>query len=304
MGKFSVNGQIVLISGGSQGLGESFAKKFVQEGDNVVVIISRSQGNLEKACNRIAGEAVSLRSYETDGEVKLLYHACDASDYGALEELFDLLKAKCLLPDQVYMCAGGSIPKLFLELSPAELSSGILTNYSTAANLAHVSLRNNVPHLLFFSSEVAFFPFIGYSQYAPLKQSIRALVSILRQEHRDKRITCVFPGNFQSEGYDIENETKPSITRKIEGPSHPITASECRDKIISSLKWGLDDITTDFIGWILMACDQGFNKHGIKQFMFPVAWVLGAILNLLVVPAYMMICSYQIKQWKRKTEQK
>ncbi|CDO95284.1 unnamed protein product [Kluyveromyces dobzhanskii CBS 2104] len=313
---FSCSGQVILISGGSQGLGESFAKRFVQgensgssdDTNNKVIIVSRSESKLQKACERIGVDGISLEQYVqgkdqnkngNENGACLVYHSCDISSYTSVEAMFALLRKSELIPTQVYMCAGGSIPKLFVDLTPEELQNGITMNYTTAVNLSHVSLKHNVPHLLFFSSEVAFFPFIGYSQYAPLKQSIRSLVSVLRQEHSDKRITCVYPGNFQSEGYDLENMTKPSITKEIEGPSHPVTAAECRDKIISSINWGLDEITTDSIGWILMACDQGFNKHNTKQFMFIFSWIIGAILNITVVPIYMLICKFQIYQWKK-----
>lgn len=310
---FNCNGQVILISGGSQGLGESFAKRFVQDDDgpgsntNKVIIVSRSQSKLVKACERIGVDGVSLDRYVNDtnrNETKLIYHSCDTSSYDKVALMFKLLVKSELVPSQVYMCAGGSIPKLFLDLTPEELQNGITTNYSTAVNLAHVSLKHDVPHLLFFSSEVAFFPFIGYAQYAPLKQSIRSLVAILRQEHSSTRITCVYPGNFQSEGFDLENITKPAITKEIEGPSNPVTAAQCRDKIISSLKWGLDDITTDSIGWLLMACDQGFNKHSTSQFMFVFSWILGALLNITIVPIYMLICKFQIYQWKRNKDTK
>lgn len=307
MTRYSTEKQVVLISGGSQGLGESFAKRFVQE-NNKVIIVSRSDEKLRQAFQRIGVDGITLGEYQGRGVSEdkswkcpqLLYHACDMSDYESVDSMFKLLVKNELVPTQVYMCAGGSIPKLFVELSASELQNGITTNYATAVNLAHVSLRFKVPHILFFSSEVAFFPFIGYAQYAPLKQSIRSLVAILRQEHADTRITCVYPGNFQSEGFDLENMTKPSITRDIEGPSHPVTAAQCRDKIISSLKYGLDDITTDSIGWLLMACDQGFNKHTSNQFMFLFSWILGAILNITIVPIYMLICKFQIYQWRNK----
>lgn len=305
MVSYSVSDQVILVSGGSQGLGESFAKEFTKYDNNTVIIVSRSKEKLIAACQRIKREPVALKDYETYKASKeskeggtLLYHPTDVSNYDSLIDMFELLIKFSLIPTQVFMCAGGSVPKLFTDLTPEELNAGVLTNYLTSANLAHISLKHDVAHLLFFSSEVAFFPFIGYSQYAPLKQSIKSLVAILRQEHRGKRISCVYPGNFQSEGYDLENLTKPSITREIEGPSHPISAADCRDKIIASLKSGYDDITTDSIGWILMACDQGFNKHGTGQFLFPIAWLLGCILNLFIVPIYMKICDYQIKKWK------
>ena len=84
-----------------------------------------------------------------------------------------------------------------------------------------------------------------------MKSAIESLSIILRQELSpyNYRVTCVFPGNFQSEGFEEEQKTKPDITKKIEGPSNPIPGDECARLIIDQLDKGYDSITTDFIGW-------------------------------------------------------
>ncbi|EDO17215.1 hypothetical protein Kpol_1035p28 [Vanderwaltozyma polyspora DSM 70294] len=317
---YSLVDQVVLITGGSQGLGKQFAKKYYEEGRNCkIIIVSRSEQKLLKAISDITyyplpdidnnqfllsvpKDSISTREINESGN-ELYYFPSDLGSYKGVANLFSILAEKSLLPTQIISCAGGSVPKLFVELTREELEAGIDVNYKTTLYVSHFAAQF-IPscHLILFSSVTAFYPFIGYSQYAPLKGSVKALASILRQELPYMRISVVYPGNFQSEGYELENMTKPEITKTMEGASQPITCEECCDKIIWWLKYGYDDITTDFIGWFLMSLDMGLNKHNNKSPLWFLQLLLGAITNLTAVPVHMLICSFQIRSWFKKNE--
>ncbi|SCU80956.1 LAFA_0C01992g1_1 [Lachancea sp. 'fantastica'] len=308
MGGFSLNNQVVIVAGGSQGLGKEFARKFYLQGSNTTtIIVSRSRGKLEQAAREISGELVAQELTEglevvREGN-KILFASCDVADYAQVERLRCKIASSSLTPTVVLLCAGGSHPGFFKDLKPDEIELGVKVNYLTCANLAHVAVRHwQSAHLVFFSSATAFFPFIGYSQYAPQKQSIKALVAILRQECSQPRISCVYPGNFDSEGYALENETKPDITREIEGPSEALSCETCCNRIVKQLQLGYDDITTDFIGWVLMSTDMGMNKQNNVSIGWPLQWLLGIIANLIIVPVYMLICKFQIKRWHKSCE--
>ena len=315
--KYNLDKQVVLITGGSQGLGREFANKYYKKSKNSkIIIVSRSEKKLLDATNSITGKDLDgdkrllkaskhneeVTVEENDSGNELYYYPCDLSDYRAVGELFDIMEDRNLMPTQILSCAGGSTPKLFTDLTSRELELGIDMNYKTTLYLAHLASQK-VPkcHLILFSSVTAFFPFIGYSQYAPLKGSIKALASILRQELPTMRVSVVYPGNFQSEGYDLENSTKPEITKTIEGASVPISCEECCEKIIWWLKYGYDDITTDFIGWFLMSLDMGLNKHN-KSPLWLLQLLIGAIANITAVPVHMLICSFQIKSSFKKKQ--
>ncbi|AGO12197.1 AaceriAEL164Cp [[Ashbya] aceris (nom. inval.)] len=300
--KYELDGQVVLISGGSQGLGCAFAKKYIEESDSTVVIVSRSEEKLKRAGKAICG-GQGARKLGTAGSTRLLYHACNLADAAAVEGLFAALKEAGLQATQVLFCAGGAVPGLFAELSSAQLVAGVEMNYGTALHLAHGAVRHGARHLVFFSSAAAVYPFIGYGQYAPLKAALRALVAVLRQECDGVRVSCVYPGNFASEGYAEENRTKPAITAAIEGSSKAISCAECCDKIVRGLRRGYDDVTTDFEGWLLLACNMGFNYHSTTYFLWPLGWLLGALVNLLVVPIYMLICRREIRKWRTQRQE-
>lgn len=307
--KYTLEDQVVLISGGSQGLGKQFALKYYQETINSkIIIVSRNDQRLASTIEEITAgkqepKQLTLTKSWTD-EDRIGYIPCDLSDHRLVAQLFDILAANDLKLTQILACAGGSTPKLFKDLTDEELEAGVKMNYLTTLYLSHKAAQLFPRcHLILFSSETAFYPFIGYAQYAPLKGSVKSLTSILRQELPDMRITCVYPGNFDSEGYAVEATTKPSITKEIDGASDVITCEECCNRIVRWLRRGYDDIIVDFIGWILMSTDMGLNKHHNRSFLWILQLLIGTLANLIIVPIYMAISYRDIKKWHKKQDE-
>ncbi|KAK6453814.1 3-ketosphinganine reductase [Scheffersomyces xylosifermentans] len=256
---FKPNGKTALVVGASQGLGVEIALKLYQQ-NCTVILVARTAPRLQQQVKRIQNTVG-----ETNGATAS-YIACDVSDYNNCVKLWDEIVQRNQDPDFIFCCAGSSIPKLFNDLSGEEISSGVTVNYNTAVNVVHTGFKQvlaanpELPikqykkrHIILFSSVVSFFPFIGYAQYAPMKAAIQSLSLILRQElgPYNYRVSCVFPGNFQSEGYTEEQKTKPEITKTIEGPSVAIGGDECAEIVLDKLSKGYDTVTTDFVGWLL-----------------------------------------------------
>lgn len=347
-GHFPLEDQVVLITGGSQGLGKQFAYKYYNETERTkIILVSRSNDKLYTVVKDIESSHVQLQNGTNDNEPicllndhpdwfltdrRIFYLPCDLSNFNEVDKMFGVLLDCHLYPTVILNCVGGSIPKLFKELTPNELELGIDQNYKSVLTLSHTLLNrfkqlsnshkvyNNITttttrttgtrtettykcHLVLFSSEVCFFPFIGYSQYAPLKVAMKSLINILRQEiyspefNGNITLSCVYPGNFKSEGFELEELTKPKITKIIEGPSYPISCVECCNKIIYWLDMGYNDVTTDFVGWILMAVDMGLNKNNNKSFLYWLQLLIGGLANLIIVPIYTIICQWQIKSY-------
>lgn len=296
-------------------MGLEFAKTFLKTTEKTkVIIVSRSLKKLSNACEKITSELshlqnnskskpfTTLSEFQNGNTTRLYYHPCDLSSVVDVETNLQPLLLNIPV-SQVFFVAGGTSPRLFKDHSLEELAQGVSMNYLSALYLSKVILSriSTCNHLVFFSSEVSFFPFVGYAQYAPLKTALKTLVCVLRQEFPEKRLSLVYPGNFESEGYSEENLTKPEITKEIEGSSVPISCEECCGKIINSLKHGYDDITTDFIGWVLMSLDMGLNKNWNRSYLWGLQLILGVVANLIIVPIYMVFVNYQIRSWLKKT---
>ncbi|KAI0464648.1 hypothetical protein LJB42_002268 [Komagataella kurtzmanii] len=291
---FDVNSKKAIITGASQGVGAEFAKLLYGKGCSVV-IVARTESLLKK----VVKETIDIHGTEKGNTIS--YVAADISKYDQCERV---LEEVGFSPDIVFCCAGSSVPGLFLELDEKTLSSGIDINYKTALYFSHVALKAMTKvekpykrHLVFFSSVLAFYSFIGYGQYAPMKAALRSLSDILRQEvsiHNIK-VECIFPGNTLSEGFLEEEKSKPEITRIIEGPSAPISTEQCCKIIYNALQSGYQYVTTDFIGYVLMSASLGGSPryYGVIQ-------VIISFLFSIFAPIASMFVNKQIRDYFKK----
>lgn len=295
---FKPEGKTALLIGASQGIGADLALRLYEQ-NCTVILVARTQSKLQKQVERIvkiAGEKTN-----SGGANAIEYLVCDVADYDQCAAMWNkLVGERGVDPDFIFCCAGLSIPKLFGDLTGKELANGINVNYSTAVNSVHAGHKavlakygNIRPeqhkhrHVVLFSSTVGVYPFIGYAQYGPSKAAIVALSIILRQElgPYNYRVTTVFPGNFESEGFAEEQLTKPEITKTIEGPSKPIPSLVCCDMVLDKLSKGYDLIFTDFIGWLLASSVLGVNPRCWLFFQIIVSFlflIVGPIANYVV----------------------
>ncbi|PRT55652.1 3-ketodihydrosphingosine reductase TSC10 [Wickerhamiella sorbophila] len=262
---------LVVISGGSQGLGLSLAKEHVKRGHSIV-LVSRTESKLQAAVNDL--ELVHVSPGHEDQYIK--YVSADVSNAKECDQVFGQIGE---IPDIVYCCAGASRPGMFIDLSAEDLAQNMQTVYDTALYFSHAALRvmANSPdklhkrrQLVYCSSTLAVFPFIGYSAYAPGKAAIRALSDIVRQEclAHNIRVSHIVPGTMATEGYTVEEQTKPAITKKIEGPSPPQSPDNCAKYIMKRLDMGDDTVYTDTVTWILGSSMMGTSPRsgwGILQ---------------------------------------
>lgn len=265
---FKPKGKSALVVGGSQGLGADIALRLYEQGATVI-LVSRTESKLKGQVERIVN--LAGHKLNADGKVAIDYIPCDVSVYENCELLWrELMSIRAIDPDFIFCCAGASTPKLFSDLTGKEIAQGLTVNYSTAINVVHSGFKavliDNLEkerHVILFSSVTASYPFIGYGQYAPAKAALLSLSIILRQELApfNYRVSCVFAGSFVSEGYMEEEKTKPAITKKIEGPSPPISSLECCDVVLDQLSKGYDSVFTDFIGWFLASSVLGTHPR-------------------------------------------
>lgn len=103
--------------------------------------------------------------------------------------------------------------------------------------------------IVLVSSTVGLMGLVGYSQYSPMKFAIRGLAETLRSELLlyGINIHCYFPGTILSPGYELENKTKPQLTKELEGPPEEgLTPEQCAKGLLKGLARGDFFITTDF----------------------------------------------------------
>lgn len=128
-------------------------------------------------------------------------------------------------------------------------------DYMTALSTSHAAARamaaaNHKGKIVFVSSTVGLMGMVGYASYSPMKFAIRGLAESLRSEMLLYGISvhCYFPGTILSPGYEVENRTKPELTKKLEGPPEDgMTPEQCARGLLKGVQRGHFFITTDIL---------------------------------------------------------
>lgn len=295
-GYYPVKDKLVVISGGSQGLGASLAKLVVKQGGSVV-IVARTVKKLQQTVE----ECEKLRTSDTQ---TISYVSADLSKAADCARVFTEIGKT---PDIVMCCAGIARPGLLLETSAEVLESSIDSIYKSALYFSQAGFKaiaaapidkNGSPrHITFFSSVVAFYGFIGYVSYAPLKSAVRVLADILRQEciPYNINVECVFPGNIATEGFEIEEQTKPEITKIIEGPSAIMQPDDCAELVLKRLDAGQQMVHTDFIGWVLNGIVLGASPR-----TNPILLTILSLLLTIFIPIWNLFVNRDIRNYYKK----
>lgn len=210
-----ISSQLVVITGGSSGLGREVARRLAEAG-TILVLIARGRKLLEDTRAELVNQVKGARVFTI---------AVDVTDAQATAEAME--QAAHHHPDRViyalFCCAGAAEPGFFIESPPSIFAQQMSLNYSGAVNCVHPVVRLMVDHrikgrIVLISSTLGLTGMIGYSPYSPSKFALRGLAECLRQELLPYgiRVHIYFVATIASPGHERENQAKPAITKKIE----------------------------------------------------------------------------------------
>ncbi|KAK4690067.1 hypothetical protein P7C73_g59, partial [Tremellales sp. Uapishka_1] len=296
--KFDARGKFCYITGGSQGLGRALAMSLVKQGADVVVVA--------RDLKKLADTEQELKSLARPGQ-KISSISADLMDVEKSEDA--LAQAVRQLggrtPDYVFLCAGTSRPKLFLDSSPDELQSGLNNTYWVSAWTAHAASKLMASQrvtgsIIFVSSFLGYTSFAGYTSYAPGKYALRGLADTLRQEMlmHDINVHIYMPTGISGPGYDAENVNKPKITKKIEEGDSLLTPEACADILLDGVGKGYYQITNDFVSDLVRLQSRG-SAPSNNVLLDTIYWFIGGI----GVPIWRMITDYQVRGAKKEVKE-
>lgn len=181
-------GKVVLVTGGTKGIGAGIAQSFLTAGASVVVCGRQAPENLPAAEGRSAD-----------------FFALDLRDVDALSELFAHISERYGRLDVVVNNAGGSPATEAATASPRFSESIIRLNLLVPLNVAQQANRimqeqANGGAIIFIGSVSASRPSPGTAAYGAAKAGVLSLVSSLAVEWAPKvRTVSVSPGLIRTE---------------------------------------------------------------------------------------------------------
>ncbi|GAQ09759.1 3-ketodihydrosphingosine reductase tsc10 [Aspergillus lentulus] len=258
-------GKTAFVTGGSGGLGKAISNILAARGAHVT-IFARRQGPLENAKNEIVGNCVDADRQEINAV------AVNMADASAVAEAF---RAQPRIADFLYCSAGGNHAEngFFIDLEATQLDSCMKNNYYSTAYAAKamldiwvendkkptgIDMSNNATgpktrKIVFVNSAAAFLGLPGSVAYTPAKSAVRALADTLRFEvlrHNSSSTTytihIAFPADFISPGFVLEQDTKPDLTKRIQG-TNVATFAELERKFPSSQKVAQGIVARPFV---------------------------------------------------------
>lgn len=205
--------RIVLITGGSSGIGLATAQAFAHEGAHVW-LLARDSERLAAATHRVMDEC------RCDGQ-KCGFVSCDLADYEQTKAAVTSLVDRAGLPDIVVHSAGIVRPGYFAELDLPVYRQMMEVNYFGAVHLikaiAPGMMARRSGHIVAVASGAVLVPGFGYSAYAPSKHALRGLCDVLRIElkPRNVRVSIVYPPDTDTPQLAGEAPYKPFEAKRI-----------------------------------------------------------------------------------------
>lgn len=188
---------VVLVTGGSAGIGRAFAEEFAALGRDLL-LVARSRDRLAEA------QAAITARHPVDVQVLAL----DITDREAEAAIDDALASNKLHVDVLVNNAGRLVKGPLVALDAAELRATLDLNVTAIARLAHHFLPGMIARghggIIFLSSLAGQTPLPTLATYAASKTFVRSFAEAMRVEVAEHgvTVTVVSPGPVRTDLFD------------------------------------------------------------------------------------------------------
>jgi NAD(P)-dependent dehydrogenase (short-subunit alcohol dehydrogenase family) len=184
MGK--LEGKVILVTGGSRGIGLAIAQRLGDEGARLV-LVARNEAALRKAGEEVPGGVLVVRA--------------DVTRPTQVQRLFKVVRRKMGRLDVLINNAGVFTYKPFVSTSLEDWRRNLDTNLTALFLCIRAALpllrRSRAPHLVNILSVSSLQPFANCAAYTASKFGALGLTRVLREELRPWkiRVTAILPGS-------------------------------------------------------------------------------------------------------------
>jgi 3-dehydrosphinganine reductase len=207
--------QVILITGGSSGIGLATARAFARGGAHVW-LLARNTALLSQALEEV--KASCKGPDQNCGFV-----TADVADPEQVARAVGEVTSRVGLPDIVVNSAGVTHPGYFEQLDLSIFHEMMDVNYFGALHVIRAVVPGMIArrsgYLVNVSSGVALLPTFGYTAYAASKCALRGLSDVLRIELKryNIRVSVVYPPDTDTPQLASEAQYKPPETHDVYG---------------------------------------------------------------------------------------
>lgn len=225
----SLHNKLVIITGGSSGIGQALARQLAAKGAHVQ-IWARREALLQETLSTLGGEGHHA------------YAVVDVSKRKQVEAALESLYQQAGIPDMLINNAGITYPQ-YIEEIPLEKFEELMavnylgTVYPTQLLLPKMLARGS-GHIVNVSSTAGFIGAFGYSAYGASKFAVRGYSDVLRSEmkFRGIKVSILFPPDTDTPMMADENEYKPFETKEISGSAGLLSADFVAQKAVAGIE--------------------------------------------------------------------
>jgi 3-dehydrosphinganine reductase len=224
--------KVVLVTGGSSGIGLAIARLLAAHGAHVW-LAARRRADLESALEKV--EAARHSSMQRCGMLQ-----ADLSVPAQASEAVSKLIESSGPPDVIINSAGAAHPGYVQELSLDIFRWMMDVNYFATVHVVKAALPAMISrrsgHIINISSVVGFFGAFGYTAYAGSKFAVAGFSEVLRAELKPHgiRVSLAFPTDTDTPQLAYENQYKPPETKALDDGLQT-TAALSAEKVASAI---------------------------------------------------------------------
>ncbi|KAI9293948.1 NAD(P)-binding protein [Neoconidiobolus thromboides FSU 785] len=292
--KKKVEGRHILVIGASQGLGKSLAISLSKLGASRITLSARGTDFDEKGLSRL-DYAVEECKANADIGIEIEGLKMDVTNPEKVNESILKLVERVGKVDWVVISSGRAQLELFNHEKshlPKNERSMMDLNYFGPVNVVRSLLllgdtkgKQYYPErIISVGSLASCCPMSGSTAYGASKTALRAFFENLRNEscfYPNVKLHHFLPGAIDSPGFEVENLTKPKVTRAIEGSVDTITSDYAATCLLKGITRENYNICSDYIGFMARALSNGLNPREqtiLDIFASPFYTLLGEIL--------------------------
>ncbi len=273
--------KLILITGGSSGIGLALANKLVGRGADVFILARRLEN--------LTTTSLGLKKNRIDPAQRTGIISADISREKSTIRILQSFIEKVGVPDYIFNSAGIVFPGQVENIPLSEFHSQMETNFFgtvlVTKTLLPAMLARGTGHIINISSFAGFYASYGYAAYSSTKFAIRGFSDVIRAELKPRgiKVSVVFPADVDTPQLAYERSVQNEVMREINASAGTLPSDKVADSILHGVAKGRYIIT------------PGFQPTLAYILSVTVGWALYPLMDSLVASAEKKIRKKSLK---------